>query len=88
MAQKNFELLVTLVKDCQEAGLLAEGPADIVAVSLWSLVHGFILLLLEGQISHTLLERMSVRTMLISLLNGITKKEIEVPELPLPTSLT
>jgi len=81
MAQKNFGLLVTLVKDCQETGLLAQGPADMVAVSLWSLVHGFILLLLEGQISHTLLDRMSVRTLLILLLNGITKKEIEVAEL-------
>ncbi len=87
MAQKNFGLLVALVKDCQEAGLLAEGPADMVAVGLWSLVHGFILLLLEGQISHTLLDRMSVRTLLISLLNGITKKEIEVTGLQSPTSI-
>jgi AcrR family transcriptional regulator len=87
MAQKNFGLLVMLVKDCQEAGLLAQGPADMVAVSLWSLVHGFILLLLEGQISHTLLDRMSVRTLLILLLNGITKKEIEVAEFHSPTSI-
>ena len=81
IAQKNFGLLVTLVKGCQETGLLAQGPADMVAVSLWSLVHGFILLLLEGQISHTLLDRMSVRTLLILLLNGITKKDIDVAEL-------
>ena len=78
MSQKNFELLMKLVKDCQDTGLLAAGPADMVAINLWSLVHGFVLLLLEGQISHTLLDRMSARTLLIFLLNGITKTEIDV----------
>ncbi len=86
MSQKSFELLVSLVRDCQEAGLLAPGSADMVSISLWSLVHGFVLLLLESQISHTLLDRMSVRTLLIFLLNGITRKGIEVTELYSPTS--
>ncbi len=86
MALKNFGLLVTLVKECQQAGLLSGGPADMVAISLWSLVHGFVLLLLEGQISHTLLDRMSVRELLIFLLNGITKTEIGVAEIRTPTS--
>ena len=74
MALKSFELLVTLVKGCQAAGLLAPDPADMVAVRLWSVVHGFILLLLEGQISHTLLDRMSIRDLVIFMLNEITKK--------------
>jgi AcrR family transcriptional regulator len=86
MALKSFDLLVTLVKECQETGTLPPGPADMVAVRLWSLVHGFVLLLLEGQISHTLLDRVSIRTLLIFLLNGITKPEMEVKEALSPTS--
>jgi AcrR family transcriptional regulator len=81
MALKSFELLVTLVKGCQADGLLAPGPADMVAVRLWSVVHGFILLLLEGQISHTLLDRMSIRELLIFMLNEITNKEMDHSEI-------
>jgi AcrR family transcriptional regulator len=76
MALKSFKLLVTLVKDCQEAGSLALDPADMLAVRLWSVVHGFILLLLEGQISHTLLDRMSIRDLVIFMLNEITQKRM------------
>jgi AcrR family transcriptional regulator len=80
MALKNFELLVTLVVGCQEAGLLTPGPADMIAVRLWSVVHGFVTLLLEGQISHTLLNRISIRDLLIFMLNEVTKLEDGVLE--------
>jgi AcrR family transcriptional regulator len=81
MALKSFELLVSLVKSSQEAGLLDPGPADMVAVRLWSVVHGFILLLLEGQISHSLLDRTSIKDLLIFMLNEITKKDTDQFEL-------
>jgi len=81
MAQKNFQLLVTLVKTGQEAGLLAPASPDLVAVRLWSLVHGFIMLLLEGQISHTLLDRMSIRELLVFMVNDIPKTEIAFDEI-------
>jgi hypothetical protein len=48
-----------------------------VAVSVWSLVHGFVSLLLDSQISHTVTERMSTREMLIFVLNRMTIKEIQ-----------
>ena len=87
MSQKSFQLLVRLVRNCQETGLLAPGPSDMVAISLWSLVHGFVLLLLESQISHTVLDRMSERELLIFLLNGIAKKAIEFTKSPSPISV-
>jgi AcrR family transcriptional regulator len=77
IALKSFELLVSSVKRCQDAGLLAPEPAVLVAVRLWSVVHGFILLLLEGQISHTLLDRMSIRELLVLMLNEITKRDLD-----------
>jgi AcrR family transcriptional regulator len=72
MSKKSFGLVVQIVAACQAAGVLKLGSVDATAVSVWSLVHGFASLLLEGQISHTLLDRMTIREMLIFSLNQIT----------------
>lgn len=72
MAQKNFQQLVTLVERGQQAGLLRPGPADALAVSIWSLVHGFVLLILENQVSHNILERFSLKELLLLTLNQVT----------------
>jgi AcrR family transcriptional regulator len=76
MTKKTFGLVVQIIAACQEAGILKPGPADVMAVSVWSLVHGVASLLIEDQISHTVLERMSVRTMLIFALNQVTRVEL------------
>jgi len=60
-AQRNFQLVKMIVEANQTAGVLRSGPSDLVAMSAWGIVHGFIMLLLEGQISHTVLEQMSLR---------------------------
>lgn len=77
MSQKSFEAVVRIVEACQAQGVLESGPSDLVAVSVWSLVHGFASLVLEGQVSHNLLERMSMREMLVFSLNKITKVPLE-----------
>lgn len=64
MTGKSFGEVVKIVGACQAAGLLRSGPADVMAVSVWSAVHGFASLLIEGQISHTVLDRLSVRELL------------------------
>jgi AcrR family transcriptional regulator len=76
MSQRSFSVVVDIVRACQSDGILDAGPTDAVAVSVWSLVHGFLSLLLEGQISHTVTQRMSTREMLIFALNRMTTKEI------------
>ena len=40
---------------------LARRPAEIMAVAVWGQVHGIISLILEGQVSHVVLDRFSVR---------------------------
>jgi AcrR family transcriptional regulator len=77
ISQKNFHLLLGIVNTYQETGLLGPEPADLVAVRLWSLVHGFIMLLLEGQISHTLLDRMSIKALLVFMINEVTNKDVD-----------
>jgi AcrR family transcriptional regulator len=65
ISQENFSQLVEIVEICQQAGVLRSGVSDIVAVSIWSTVHGFTSLLLEGQISHTVLEKESLKDLLL-----------------------
>jgi AcrR family transcriptional regulator len=76
MSRQSFALVVQIVEACQAAKILKRGPADLMAVSVWSLIHGLASLVLEDQISHTVLDRMSLREMLIFVLNQITRVEL------------
>ncbi|MDP3185318.1 MAG: TetR/AcrR family transcriptional regulator [Anaerolineales bacterium] len=76
MSQKSFGVVVRIVEACQVAGVLEAGPSDLMAVSVWSLVHGFASLVLENQVSHSLLDRTSVREMLVFSLNQVTRTEV------------
>jgi AcrR family transcriptional regulator len=60
-SQKNFQLVKMIVEANQAAGVLRSGPSDLMALSAWGIIHGFIMLLLEGQISHRVLEQKSLR---------------------------
>jgi len=73
---KNFKLVVSIVEVCQKAGILRAGPSDLMAVAVWSQVHGFVLLVLEGQISHALLESWSLKEMWLFSLNQLTIVDI------------
>ncbi len=75
-SHQNFLRLVQLVRDCQKAGLVSPGPEERVAFGLWSLVHGFVSLLLEKQIPGTLLRQAPIKTLLCQTLNEITLAEL------------
>lgn len=66
VSKKNFSLVVEGVSACQEIGSLQAGDTDLLAMHIWSSVHGFVLLLLENQISGDLLSRYSTREMLLT----------------------
>ena len=80
MSQRSFALVVQIVTDCQKVKVLKRGPSDLIAVGVWSLIHGFVSLILADQISHTLLDRYSLRDMLILTLNQIARVEL-TPEM-------
>jgi AcrR family transcriptional regulator len=86
MTRKNFQLLVVLVEACQAAGVLKPGLADEMAVSIWSLVHGLASLLIEDQISHALLDRLTIRELLVFTLNQVTLIELLPAAFPLSDS--
>ncbi len=84
MSQRSFALVVDIVEACQQAKVLKRGPSDLIAVGVWSLIHGFVSLILEDQISHTVLDRYSPREMLILTLSQITRVELDPAKFPLP----
>jgi hypothetical protein len=87
ISKKSFGLVVQIVEACQAAGVLRAGPSDVMVVSVWSLVHGFVCLYLEEQISHTLLEQMTLREALTFSLNQITCVETNSGMFPLEQPL-
>jgi len=82
MTEKAFALVVDLTKACQQAGILKPGPPNQMAVSVWSTVHGFTSLILEGQISSSLVDRLTLREMLIFVLSQITIVPIDPQSYP------
>ncbi len=81
---KNFGLVRQLVACCQAAGILDPGEPDLVAVGVWGLVHGFVSLLQEGQVSHAVIGHFSLREMLIFTLNQISRIKIDSQEYSVP----
>jgi len=72
-AQDNFQQLVEVVEICQQAKVLKSGKADLIAVSVWGTVHGLVMLMIEGQISHTVLDDHSMEAILLNSLDMITQ---------------
>jgi len=71
-SRKTFERVVGIVKACQDAGVLRPAPAEIMAVSVWGQLHGIISLVLEGQVSHAVLDRFSVREIVTFAMDQMT----------------
>lgn len=64
-SRKSFERVVEIVRACQEAGVLRSAPPELMAVAVWGQVHGIISLAFEGQISHSVLDRFSLREIVL-----------------------
>lgn len=72
VSHENFARFEQQVAEYQRAGVVRPGPTDVTALSVWSLVHGFVSLLLEQQISSAILDRVAVKDLLRETLNHIT----------------
>jgi len=61
ISHNTFDIVVELARACQEAGFLRSAPPEICAVAVWGQIHGVVSLMLEGQISHTVLDQFDLR---------------------------
>jgi len=76
-SQRNFQLVKMIVEANQVSGILRSGPSDLMALSAWGIVHGFVMLLLEGQIPHAILEQKNLRELVEFQLKQIMAKSSE-----------
>ena len=60
-SQRNFQLVKMIVEANQASGILRSGDSELTALSAWGIIHGFVMLLMEGQIPHSTLEKKSLR---------------------------
>jgi len=74
ISQKTFHRVVDIVRACQDAGILSATPPEMMAVSVWGQIHGIISLNLEGQISHTVLDRVSIRDIVLFALDQLIRE--------------
>ena len=65
VSRMTFNRVVDIVRACQEGGILSTTPPELMAVSVWGQIHGIISLILEGQISHTILDQFSIRDIVL-----------------------
>jgi AcrR family transcriptional regulator len=75
--QQGFAALRAIIERCQFAGLVRPGPVDVIAVAAWSQIHGLAFLLLEGQVSHTVLEQHPLPELLHACLQQIVQVPLE-----------
>ena len=76
MTGKTFDALRQLIIRCQQAGLIDKGEPDLAAVTMWGFAHGFVYLIQESMVSHTVTNRYSKREMFILSLNHLLKKPL------------
>jgi len=65
ISQKTFQRVVDVVRACQKVKILPAKPAEMLAVTVWGQLHGIVLLALEGQIPHTVLDRHTVEDIVL-----------------------
>ena len=64
ISQKSIALFEDMIVFSQIKGQLSEGKVEIIAIKLWSLVHGFTYLMLENQFPIEYLQGQELREML------------------------
>ena len=72
ISQETFQLVVGVVENCINAGILKEESTMLSAAVVWGQMHGLISLIQSGQISHIVLDEYPIRKLMIRALNQIT----------------
>jgi AcrR family transcriptional regulator len=87
IAALNYALVRDLVVRCQAAGILDPGEPDVATFGVWGLVHGCVSLVQRGQVPHAVLDRYSLRELLIAALGRITHAAPDPAVLPEASTL-
>jgi AcrR family transcriptional regulator len=77
ISQLSFQYIIETVAACQNSGYVRQGPTDLIAVNLWGAIHGLATLLIEDQLSSSVLDAYNLREMFISTMNLLTEVELD-----------
>jgi AcrR family transcriptional regulator len=79
VSQHSLQLLQRIVGDCQEAGIFNSNsqPVGLLAVSAWSLIHGLVSLVIEGQVPSKIRQSNPPKMMVISALQQMVRVPID-----------
>ncbi len=80
ISRRTFDRVVSMVEACQRANILRGGPPEVLAVNIWGQLHGLVSLLIEGQISHKVLDKYSTKEIFVTALSQFTL-------VPVPTDI-
>jgi len=72
-SQRNMQILRDIVEQCRSAGLLSDNnsSSELQAVSIWSLLHGLVLLMIQGQLPGNLLTTVQPKDMVLAALRQV-----------------
>ena len=71
VSHRTLARVVTAVQAAQADGSLHPSPPELVAAAIWGQVHGLTQLMLEGQFTHTVIDRYTMREIVFFAINLI-----------------
>jgi len=77
-SQRNMQVLRIIIEQCREAGILDTDNVDseLQAVSIWGLLHGLVLLIIQGQLPGELMNTTQPKEMVIAALRQLVRVPI------------
>lgn len=80
VTRQSLAALQKIIADCQSAGILSssEYETEIVAITLWGLIHGLVSLVIESQVSSDLMKKTQPQDMVIAALQQVARVPINI----------
>ncbi|MBI5934845.1 MAG: TetR/AcrR family transcriptional regulator [Chloroflexi bacterium] len=77
-SQRNMQALRNIIERCRSAGVLSgeDVNSELQAVSIWGLLHGLVLLMIQGQLPSRLMQTTPAKDMLIAALQQFVRVPI------------
>jgi len=77
-SQRNMQILREIVEQCRNTGVLSDkgSNSELQAVSIWGLLHGLVLLMIQGQLPGNLLNTVQPKDMVLAALQQVVRVPI------------
>lgn len=72
-SEESYEILETTIKNCKTANALVAADEEVLAITLWSLVHGLASLWLDNQLTHKTKPAKTLAQEVTALITKLTK---------------